>query len=194
MNKFYTSIVLYSLLVVGLAVGISCLVILNPLKKDIAQISQDQTALKQELTTNLTEIKQTLETTNVKLDNRGGLPTPLTDATPIATSSTDSLAAKRLARINAAIDSTLHDLDTPESPGAIGGLERQLTINSPSWRTIEVYESPNPSALTVGTMRYGTDYPLKDTQPTAADPEWYQTALPDGTLGWVMATYVKEIN
>lgn len=194
MSRFTLSIIIYSLLVISLAVGISCLIILRPLRSDLNQVSKDQASLKQELTTDLSEIKSTLEVTNLKLETRANLSleSDLTETTLASNGSslvTDSKAAQRLNNINSAIDSALAELDTPVAQPAVGGLQKKVTVTSPKWTAIEVYASPNPSALTVGTVRYGTDYPVIDSQ-----LDWYQITIPGGTQGWVMATYVKEVN
>lgn len=198
MSRFTLSIIGYSLLVIGVAVGISCLVILRPLKSDIAHVSQDQQDLKQELSTDLSDIKQSLEATNLKLDARMQVPSldnnGETSSGSESSTLKDSVAARRLATINAAIDDALTELETPSNtPAAIGGITSEITIASNKWRSIEVYDTPNPSGLTVGSIRYGTRYPVTDSQPSGTSPDWYQITLPDSTTGWVMSTYVKEV-
>lgn len=63
-----------------------------------------------------------------------------------------------------------------------------LTISDNKWSLIDIFEDSLSSSKIVGQMEYGKTYPFFESR-----GNWYLTKLPDGTEGWVTASFVKEV-
>lgn len=72
---------------------------------------------------------------------------------------------------------------TPPTDMALGFVQ----ITSPTWSTIDVYQSQNISGKTVGMMKYGNVYPYLQKI-----SNWYQVRISTTATGWVLAALVSE--
>ena len=63
-----------------------------------------------------------------------------------------------------------------------------LTISDSKWSLIDIFEDSLSYSKIVGQIEYGETYPFFESR-----GNWYLTKLPDGTEGWVTASFVKEV-
>lgn len=63
-----------------------------------------------------------------------------------------------------------------------------LTISDNRWSLVDIFEDSLSSSKIVGQMEYGEKYPFFESRGS-----WYLIRLPDGTEGWITASFVKEV-
>lgn len=93
-----------------------------------------------------------------------------------------SKSAEELAEIITSLDSTLGSQSETKTLGYI-------TISDPTLLNTNLFKEPSASAITVGKIKYGQNYPFTEKQ-----GGWYRVILEDSTGGWISSQWVKETN